>query len=246
MNEQAIDLTHKIEAQNTLLLPKRSFISKATGLLSNLILIVMLLVGANAFILNLINKKVNTVVASNKVIQEFALKNSAQTVLLKLIDTKLGSNASIQTKVNLANTIYSLSTVKNIPLNIICGLIEVESQWVPNLTSSANAKGLMQILPAYARPYLRNERIEYAPNVLLDPVANVTVGIQMLADLHAGHFEAGKESANDFTFTLHSYFWGSNNTEMLYGKRDSRVNVPNMSYPMRVFEAAKKYKEMGL
>ena len=136
------------------------------------------------------------------------VKQNQQTVLLQIVDEKLGS-APTETKVNLATTIYNLSTIKKIPVSLICGLIEVESDWNPKAVSSANAKGLMQVLPSSARPYLRSERMDYRTTSLDDPIVNVMVGISLLADYHAGHIEAGYAKENDFTLALHSYFWGA-------------------------------------
>ena len=238
--------THETVSDVILHLPEKLHIPKFIGAMTNLILISLIIAGGVAYCLFKIDQKVNAMVATNKVIQEFALKNSAQTVLLKVVDEKLGANSSIQVKVALTNTINSLATIKKVPLYLICGLIEIESNWVPNLTSNANAKGLMQTLPSYSRPYLRNEKIEYNPNILFDPSVSAVVGINMLADFHNANVECGIEKEDDYTISLHNYFWGPSNTAILFGKKDGKYNVPNMAYPMRVLEAAKKYKELGL
>ena len=214
--------------------------------LINLILILLLISGCVGFGMYKMDQKVNTVISSNKVIQEFALKSSEQTVLLKLIDEKFGTKISVRSKIQLTQTIYSLSTVKKIPLNLICGLIEVESNWNPEAKSEANAKGLMQTIPAYSRSYLRNERIEYKEDILYDPSVSAIVGISMLSDFHLANIEAEKEKEDSWEISLHNYFWGPANTSILFGKKDGKYNVPNMAYPMRVLEASKKYKELGL
>lgn len=179
---------------------------------------------------------------------QLAIANYTETnkknVLLKLIDQKM--DIPVEQKVKLRDTIYDVCYIKNVPVSLVCGLIEIESNWNPDVVSGSNAKGLCQVLPSTARPYLRYQQIDYAEKVLLDPVKNVTVGISLLADLQAAHIEANKTDQNNWTMTLHSYFWGSSNTAALYGKKDTRVNVPNMSYPIRVLEAVKKYEKMGL
>jgi len=238
--------THETVSDAIMRLPEKLHMPRFIGTLTNLILICLIIAGLVGFTIYKMDQKLNTMIATNKVIQEFALKSSEQTILLKIIDEKMGMLATIPTKVALTQTIYSLATVKKIPLHLICGLIEVESSWNPNLTSKANAKGLMQTLPMYARPYLRSEKIEYNPDKLFDPIVSAIVGIEMLADIHDSYVEVGKEKPDDFTLTLHSYFWGQSNTLLLFGMKDGRVNVPNLSYPMRVFEAAKFYKERGL
>lgn len=171
-------------------------------------------------------------------------ENNKKNILLKLIDTN--TKIPVEQKVKLRDTIYDLCYIKNIPLSLICGLIEVESEWNPSALSEANAKGLFQILPSTAKPYLRYEKIDYAEDTLFDPVVSAIVGISYLYDLQSGHVESGKTKKDDYTLCLHSYFWGVHATYELYGKKDMRVNVPNMSYPMRVLETTKKYQTMGL
>jgi hypothetical protein len=219
---------------------------KAAGTLVNLILILLLIAGGVVFGFYKMNQKVDEVIVSNKVIQAFALKSSQQTTLLKIIDEKMGTRATIKSKVLLTQTIISICDLKKIDVSLACGLIDVESNWNPDITSEANAKGLMQVLPSTARSYLRLERIDYKESTLYDPVINVIVGLSFLADLHAAHVEAGYEKEDSYEISLHSYFWGQSNTAMLYGKKDSRVNTPNMSYPIRVMERSKFYKEKGL
>jgi hypothetical protein len=219
---------------------------KGAGTLINLILILLLIACAVTFGFYKMNQKVDEVVTSNKVIQAFALKSSQQTTLLKIIDEKMGTRATIKSKVLLTQTIVSVCDLRKIDVALACGLIDVESAWNPDITSEANAKGLMQVLPSTARSYLRLERIDYKETTLYDPVINVIVGLSFLADLHAAHMEAGYEKENSYEISLHSYFWGQSNTAMLYGKKDGRVNTPNMSYPIRVMERTKIYKEKGL
>lgn len=173
------------------------------------------------------------------------LVQNQQTILLKVIDNKM-KDVTIDTKVQLAKTIYDISQLKQIPINIICGLIEVESNWNPNVASECGAQGLMQVLPSYARPYLREKTLNYRLDIWKDPIINVIVGVSMLRDFQDEHIEKGKTSSNEFKIALHSYFWGPTNTEQLFGKKDGRVNIPNMSYPIRVLEVAKKYKNLGL
>lgn len=238
--------THETISDAIMRLPEKLHMPKFIGTMTNMILIILILVGSVGFGLYKMDQKVNTVISSNKVIQEFALKSSRQTTLLKLVDDTLGTRSTIKTKVLLAQTIVSLSDLKKIDISLICGLIDVESSWNPEAVSGANAKGLMQVLPSTARSYLRTERVDYKENVLFDPVINVIVGISYLADLHAAHVEAGFEKEDSYDLSLHSYFWGQSNTAMLYGKKDTRVNTPNMSYPLRVMERSKVYKEKGL
>lgn len=182
---------------------------------------------------------------SNNTLLSFVMKQNEQVILLQVVNEKLKDEPT-ETRVKVAQTIYSVCTLRSVPIHLICGLIEVESGWDPRAKSGANALGLMQILPGTAFPYLRAEKLNAVPDSLFDPVVSVLVGISLIADLHEGHVYAGKSTKDDYVFSLHSYFWGSENTAKLYGKKDERVNVPNLSYPQRVLEASKKYKDLGL
>lgn len=181
---------------------------------------------------------------SNDLLVKNFVQSNQENKLLSVIDSKM--TIPVDEKVKLAHNIYSMCIVKQIPINIVCGLIDVESGWNPKATSETNAKGLMQLMPFTAKPYLRNERIDYNPNVLYDSPTNVLVGISYVSDLHDSYVESKKENSDDFTLTLHSYYWGSYNSDQLYGSKEQRVNVPNMSYPNKVIAASQKYKDMGL
>jgi soluble lytic murein transglycosylase-like protein len=173
--------------------------------------------------------------------------------LLKVVDEKLDEACDAkkvphlpsETKVEVTNTLLMMCAAKNIPLHIAMGLIEVESGWYYKATSNVSAKGLMQVMPATAKPYLRVERKPTDSNELYNPVTAIIVGLSYLADLQAQYVEMEVSEPTNYTFALHSYFWGGSNSAALLGKKDGRVNVPNFSYPLRVMAAAKQYKDMG-
>ena len=165
--------------------------------------------------------------------------------LLKVVDEKLGPKVPVETKVEVCNTLLMMCAAKNIPVHIAMGLIEVESGWDARATSAVGAKGLMQVMPATAKPYLRVERKSTNSDELYNPVTAIIVGLSYFSDLHTQYVELGVAEPNNYTFALHSYFWGGANSATLLGKKDARVNVPNFSYPIRVMTAAKQYKDMG-
>ena len=166
--------------------------------------------------------------------------------LLKVVDEKLGPKIPSETKVDVCNTLIMMCSAKGIPLYLACGLIEVESNWNYLCISSSGAKGLTQVMPAMAKPYLRLERRSDNSNELFNPITSIIVGLSILADFQNQYVESGVTEATNFTFALHSYYWGGNNSATLLGKKDTRVNVPNFSYPIRVMTVAKQYKERGL
>lgn len=167
--------------------------------------------------------------------------------LLKVVDEKLGLKVPVETKVDVCNTLLMMCAVKNIPVSVACGLIEVESNWNPMALSPCGAKGLTQVMPATAKPYLRLERKSDNSNELYNPVTSIIVGLSYLADVQSQYIELGVTEPNNFTYALHSFFWGNSGTMLLIGKKtDAKVSVPNLAYPNRVLTAAKEYRTMGL
>lgn len=171
----------------------------------------------------------------------FLIQNQ-QTTLLKIIDknlrdsntTPLGS-APMEEKVKLSQIFYQMSTLKQVPLSLLCGIAEVESSWNTHAVSNMGCKGILQVNPTYARPYLREKGINYGPDIWFDPVVNALCGISMLADYQDDAIEKGL-AKNDWTFSTRSYFWGPS----------SRGNVLDMNYSIKVINASKKYQRMGL
>jgi soluble lytic murein transglycosylase len=66
--------------------------------------------------------------------------------------------------------------------NLVLGLIRQESAFDPHATSSANARGLMQLLPSTAGGVTKRSRLA-AERQLYSPDYNIRVGCHYLADL---------------------------------------------------------------
>lgn len=186
--------------------------------------------------------KVQTAKELELLTQNF-LVQSQQGILLKVIDKEMPEASALE-KARLAWTIYNLAQVKEVPLNIICGVIEVESGWQAEVVSYAGATGLMQVMPTYGRPYLRESHVFTAKNMLMDPVINATVGISMLSDLQDFYVEKKFSKKEDFRFALHSYNAGQSVTLKLINKNDRFGD--SYGYSNAVLDAAKKYKQLGL
>ena len=188
-----------------------------------------------------------------ELLNKYYILQNQQTLLLKVLNEKLRDSdkaafgsAPMEEKAQTAKMMYDMASVKQVPIHILCGIAEVESSWNTHAVSSAGCVGLLQITPMYARAHLRERGVTYKQDIWFDPAINVMCGVSMLADMQAEYVEKDKAKPDDWQIAIHSYFWGPSNTNQLFGKQDQRVNVPNMAYPMKVMEAAKKYKEMGL
>jgi soluble lytic murein transglycosylase len=66
---------------------------------------------------------------------------------------------------------------------LVHAIIRQESEFDPSAISSANARGLMQLIPSTAQMQARREGITYERASLTDPEYNVTLGSSHLADL---------------------------------------------------------------
>jgi len=65
---------------------------------------------------------------------------------------------------------------------LVAALVAQESTFVADVRSSANAYGLMQLMPPTARMYARRLNLKYSSRLLTDPDANIRMGTAYLAD----------------------------------------------------------------
>jgi len=65
---------------------------------------------------------------------------------------------------------------------LIAALVAQESTFVADIRSSANAYGLMQLLPGTARQYARKINLKYSPALLTRPESNIRLGTAFFAD----------------------------------------------------------------
>ncbi|MFN7984252.1 MAG: transglycosylase SLT domain-containing protein [Vicinamibacterales bacterium] len=64
----------------------------------------------------------------------------------------------------------------------VAALVAQESTFVADVRSSANAVGLMQLMPATARMYAKKLKLAYSQRMLTDPESNIRLGTAYLAD----------------------------------------------------------------
>lgn len=64
----------------------------------------------------------------------------------------------------------------------VAALMAQESTFVADIRSSANAVGLMQLIPSTARMYARKLGLPYSPKLMTNPEANIRMGTAYLAD----------------------------------------------------------------
>jgi soluble lytic murein transglycosylase len=65
---------------------------------------------------------------------------------------------------------------------LVAALVAQESTFVPDIRSSANAVGLMQLLPSTAKQYARALKLKFSSSLLTNPETNIRMGTAYLAD----------------------------------------------------------------
>jgi soluble lytic murein transglycosylase len=93
---------------------------------------------------------------------------------------------------------------------LVHAIIRQESEFDPSAISSANARGLMQLIPSTAQIQARREGITYQRASLTDPEYNMTLGSAHLADLI-------DEFGGSYVLAIAAYNAGSHNARNWIG-----------------------------
>jgi len=127
----------------------------------------------------------------------------------------------------LARTIVKESLRSGVPVELVLGVILVESGGKAFAVSRAGARGLMQLRPATAEAIAAEIGLPWSgPALLFDPVANVHLGIAYLERLI--------ERYGDLATALAAYNWGPTRIATCLRRGQPLPAV----YPSRVFSAA--------
>lgn len=79
------------------------------------------------------------------------------------------------------DSIARYSAEYNVPPSVVYAVIKCESGFNPDAVSSAGAKGLMQLMPETFSWLCLNSGSEYTPEMILDPDANINMGVYYLS-----------------------------------------------------------------
>ena len=100
-----------------------------------------------------------------------------------------------------AETLVDECADHGLELQLILGVIQVESAAYHRAVSPVGARGLMQIMPATGEMLAQNHGMEWnGPDILFDPVVNVTLGIAYLQEL--------SDRYDHIPTALAAYNWG--------------------------------------
>lgn len=125
----------------------------------------------------------------------------------------------------------------------IMAMIERESNFDPDAVSYAKAYGLMQIIEGTSLIHLSDLGYNrFRVELIMNPVTNVKIGIMELVRLRRYWLAEGKDS---WTYTIHSFFWGTRNTWALLTTK-GRASLPSLEYAVGVLELANSWRERGI
>lgn len=79
--------------------------------------------------------------------------------------------------------IRKYSAQRDLDPYLVAALVAQESTFVPDIRSSANAVGLMQLMSFTARQYSRRLKITYSSRVMTNPDSSIRIGTAYFADL---------------------------------------------------------------
>jgi len=178
-----------------------------------------------------------------ELLNKYYITQNQQTLLLSILDKNLRDSdsasfgsAPMEEKVAVQKIMYDMATLRKIPISLLLGIAEVESKFNTHAVSGKGCAGLLQVTLMYCRPYLRENKIDYRKDILFDPVVNCICGIGMLCDFQNTLIESGITTPDNFTFALHSYFWGPS----------GRNNIYDLNYSIKVIDAMKRYQKIGI
>jgi soluble lytic murein transglycosylase len=80
------------------------------------------------------------------------------------------------------DVIRKYSAAQDLDPYLVAALVVQESTFVPDVRSSANAVGLMQLMAATGRQYARRLKLPYSARLLTNPDANLRMGTTYFAD----------------------------------------------------------------
>lgn len=144
------------------------------------------------------------VVANMRIINE-------QSVIREIIQDKLKDKLSIDQISRIAFEISDGCRRFGIRPELVLGLIEQESGFNPMAINPSGATGLMQLMYDTAIKYFKARGLTLTPEALKDPVLNVAIGIEVLADKHEAALIQGKTSKDDYMWALY-YYCGKGDT----------------------------------
>jgi len=177
----------------------------------------------------------NNVTSSYSIIQKPTIKEevfrhiNSETFRGKTINpiyqmvTKLGVSHKIALDITNA---YSRCSQGIIPPEVLLGLIQTESSFIPNTISYAGAKGIMQLLPSTFNFYVENHPELFTERNIFNVYENVCAGILYLEETY--QFWSSQYSEKQaLDLAIGSYFMGIQGLKQLSNDPLKAINNDN-------------------
>lgn len=141
--------------------------------------------------------------------QDMMLSNlrviNEQQVIRDIVEEKIGGRLPMDQKALIAFEIYNGCRKYGIRPELVLGLIEQESSWNPSAVNPSGATGLMQCMADTAIRYFKARGLTFTMESLKNPVLNISIGIEILADKQEAALIQGRASKDDYIWALYYY-----------------------------------------
>lgn len=150
---------------------------KRKGLRVQLALIAMLVLAVVCFFVDGIRTAL--VRETYEVVRIHLAELRCRYVLLEILRSK---PLTIGQALEVADVVMDESRASRVPIHLVLGLMEPESNFNPNAVSRVGARGLMQVMPETWKYYVDRSELKTI-SAMHNPALNVRVGIRYLGDL---------------------------------------------------------------
>lgn len=141
---------------------------------------ILVLALASSILLHWANRTENSLIAeSYQSVRYHLIDRQSRYALLQVLRNK---PLTIGQALQVADVVIDESRANGVPIHMILGVMDLESEFLPNAVSSAGARGLMQVMPERWNEYVATHNLR-GVSTKHDPAINVTVGIRYLGDL---------------------------------------------------------------
>lgn len=121
----------------------------------------------------------NLIQESYQIVRQHMMDRQARYMLLEILRNK---PLSAGQALDIADVVIDESRTSKVPVHMILGIMDLESEFSPYAVSSEDARGLMQVTPTIWRLYAPEDKLNWR-SAVHDPALNVRVGIKYLGDL---------------------------------------------------------------
>lgn len=116
---------------------------------------------------------------SYQVVKYHLIERQSRHAFLEILRNK---SLTVGQALEIADVVIDESRVNKVPIHMILGVMDLESEFMPGAVSSKGARGLMQVMPDRWKEYVSSKDLQTL-DARHDPVLNVRVGIRYLGDL---------------------------------------------------------------